>query len=100
MTETILLVMTETLLVRLVVLGLISAGGLVIGWQGYRGFRRNDNQTLLWLSIGILLLTTVPIGGAGLLRITDVVTQQSVNLIVLMLINSGLIVILYAFTRG
>ncbi len=34
--------------------------GLVIGYQAYRGFRRNDSRSMQYLSIGLILLTAVP----------------------------------------
>ncbi|MFQ3293581.1 MAG: hypothetical protein ACI9EZ_000323 [Halobacteriales archaeon] len=33
--------------------------GLLIGYQAYRGFRRNDSQPMRYLSIGLFLLTAV-----------------------------------------
>ncbi|WEL16575.1 MULTISPECIES: hypothetical protein [unclassified Halorhabdus] len=33
--------------------------GLVIGYQAYRGFRRNDSTSMRYLSIGLILLTAV-----------------------------------------
>lgn len=40
-------------------LGLICLG-LVLGFQAYRGFRRNDSRPMRSLSIGLILLTAVP----------------------------------------
>lgn len=34
--------------------------GLVIGYQAYRGFRRNDSRPMQFLSLGLILLTAVP----------------------------------------
>jgi predicted anti-sigma-YlaC factor YlaD len=34
--------------------------GLVIGYQAYRGFRRNDSRSMQYLSLGLILLTAVP----------------------------------------
>lgn len=33
--------------------------GVVIGYQAYRGFRRNDSRPMQYLSIGLILLTAV-----------------------------------------
>ncbi|WP_135666190.1 DUF7521 family protein [Halorhabdus rudnickae] len=33
--------------------------GLVIGYQAYRGFRRHDNASMRYLSVGLILLTAV-----------------------------------------
>lgn len=37
----------------------LTALGLVIGYQAYRGFRRNDSRPMQYLSIGLILLTAV-----------------------------------------
>jgi hypothetical protein len=34
--------------------------GLIIGYQAYRGFRRNDSRSMQFLSLGLILLTAVP----------------------------------------
>jgi hypothetical protein len=34
--------------------------GLVIGYQAYRGFRRNDSRAMQYLSLGLIFLTAVP----------------------------------------
>ena len=34
--------------------------GLVIGYQAYRGFRRNDSRPMQYLSLGLILLTAIP----------------------------------------
>lgn len=36
--------------------------GLFIGYQAYRGYRRNDNRPMLFLSTGLVLLTAVSFG--------------------------------------
>ncbi|MFB6087562.1 MAG: hypothetical protein ABEJ85_03485 [Haloarculaceae archaeon] len=46
--------------------------GLVVGYQAYRGFRRNDSRPMQYLSIGLVLLTAVSFSlaffGSALLR--------------------------------
>jgi hypothetical protein len=34
--------------------------GLVVGYQAYRGFRRNDSHAMRLLSAGLILLTAIP----------------------------------------
>lgn len=34
--------------------------GLIIGYQAYRGFRRNDSRSMQYLSLGLIFLTAVP----------------------------------------
>jgi len=36
-----------------------ALAGAFVAYQGYRGYRRNDSPPMLYLAIGILLLTTV-----------------------------------------
>ncbi|MFD1512413.1 DUF7521 family protein [Halomarina rubra] len=46
--------------------------GLFIGWQAYRGFRRNASRSMRYLSVGLILLTAVTFTaafvGSALLR--------------------------------
>ncbi|MCU4925084.1 hypothetical protein OB905_03660 [Halobacteria archaeon AArc-dxtr1] len=39
---------------------LVALVGTVIAYQAYRGYRRNDSSSMLYLAIGLLLLTAVP----------------------------------------
>ncbi|AGB31268.1 hypothetical protein C488_01114 [Natrinema pellirubrum DSM 15624] len=39
---------------------LVALFGAVIAYQAYRGYRRNDAQSMLYLSIGLSLLTVFP----------------------------------------
>ncbi|WP_152419415.1 DUF7521 family protein [Halobiforma nitratireducens] len=39
---------------------LVALIGTVIAYQAYRGYRRNDAPSMLYLSIGLLLLTLFP----------------------------------------
>ncbi|WP_435552432.1 DUF7521 family protein [Natrinema sp. CGMCC1.2065] len=39
---------------------LVALFGAVIAYQAYRGYRRNDAQSMLYLAIGLLLLTVFP----------------------------------------
>jgi len=34
--------------------------GLVVGYQAYRGFRRNSSRPMQFLSLGLVLLTAIP----------------------------------------
>lgn len=46
--------------VEIVVAVASVALGLVIGYQAYRGFRRNDSRSMQYLSLGLIFLTAVP----------------------------------------
>lgn len=37
-----------------------SALGLIIVFQAYRGYRRNDSQRMLYLAVGLALITIAP----------------------------------------
>ncbi|WP_436932342.1 DUF7521 family protein [Halosimplex halobium] len=39
---------------------LTAAVGLFVAYQAYRGYRRNDSHPMLFLGVGIFLVTTVP----------------------------------------
>ncbi|ELY66960.1 DUF7521 family protein [Natrinema versiforme] len=39
---------------------LVALFGTIIAYQAYRGYRRNDASSMLYLSIGLLLLTMCP----------------------------------------
>ncbi|WP_290818899.1 hypothetical protein [Halovivax sp.] len=39
---------------------LVAALGTVIAYQAYRGYRRNDARSMLYLAVGLALLTLVP----------------------------------------
>jgi len=34
--------------------------GLLVGYQAYRGFRRNDSPRMRYISAGLILLTAIP----------------------------------------
>ena len=74
--------------------------GAYVGYQAYRGYRRNDDRAVLFLGLGIVLVTTVrvaaptvayaftPVGDLGLVALSFGVSI------------AGLLSILHAFTRG
>ncbi|QPV65009.1 hypothetical protein I7X12_02495 [Halosimplex litoreum] len=37
-----------------------AAVGLFVAYQAYRGYRRNDSRPMLFLGLGIFLVTVVP----------------------------------------
>ncbi len=39
---------------------LVALIGTIIAYQAYRGYRRNDSPSMLYLSVGLLLLTLFP----------------------------------------
>ncbi|MFD1600343.1 DUF7521 family protein [Halobellus rarus] len=76
--------------------------GLYIGYQAYRGLRRNGERSMRWLSIGMILLFgltyTLAVTGQGLLafRIIPIDLQNAVRLVVRMTQLAGLVCIAYS----
>lgn len=92
-----MLLATYPVIVPLITAGLLAIGGVVIAYQGYRGYVRNNNRTLLFLTVGILFLTTIPVGIEGGLRVTNALAPSQMSLVFLLLTIIGLVCILYAF---
>lgn len=76
--------------------------GLYIGYQAYRGLRRNDERSMRWLSIGMILLFgltyTLAIAGQSLVafRIVPIHLQSAVRLLVRLTQLAGLTCIAYS----
>ncbi|WP_134671733.1 DUF7521 family protein [Halorussus marinus] len=76
--------------------------GLYIGYQAYRGLRRNDERSMRWLSVGMILLFgltyTLAIAGQGLVafRIVPIHLQNTVRLLVRLTQLAGLACIAYS----
>jgi multisubunit Na+/H+ antiporter MnhB subunit len=76
--------------------------GLYIGYQAYRGLRRNDERSMRWLSVGMILLFGVAysfaVAGQGLLafRIVPIHLQNVVRLVVRLTQLAGLTCIAYS----
>ncbi|WP_247003892.1 DUF7521 family protein [Halosolutus gelatinilyticus] len=83
----------------------ISAGatavvGLLVAGLAYRGYRRNRSPPMLYLAVGILLLTAIPVAVNGaLLRLTTA-TDAEILLLVTLAHLGGVIAVLYALTRA
>ncbi|ELZ21274.1 DUF7521 family protein [Natrinema limicola] len=62
MTQSVVRIDEATLFELLTVasLFLVALFGTLIAYQAYRGYRRNDAQSMLYLAIGLLLLTLCP----------------------------------------
>lgn len=47
----------------LLTMTLVASGlGLIIVFQAYRGYRRNDSERMLFLAVGLALITIAPFG--------------------------------------
>jgi hypothetical protein len=71
--------------------------GAYVGYQAYRGYRRNDNRAVLFLGAGLFLATT----GRQLASIGAVLAVGEAPLVVLSIFFgisvAGLVSVLYAF---
>lgn len=85
-------------------LGLVVFG-LVLGYQAYRGFRRNASRPMQYLSLGLVLLTAVAYSlaflGTLLLRqgYIPVHYQRPLTLVVRVIQLVGLALITYSLYR-
>jgi multisubunit Na+/H+ antiporter MnhB subunit len=76
--------------------------GLYIGYQAYRGLRRNDDRSMRWLSVGMILLFgltyTLAVVGQGLFtfRLVSIHHQNVVRLFVRLTQLVGLACIAYS----
>jgi hypothetical protein len=76
--------------------------GLFIGYQAYRGFRRNASRSMRYLSVGLILLTAVTFSaafvGSVLLRygLLDPSYRQPFTLVVRTLQFVGLAFVAYS----
>ncbi|UPM44734.1 DUF7521 family protein [Halocatena salina] len=84
--------------VPVIIAGFLAVVGLFVAYQGYRGYMRNRNRTLLFLTVGILFLTAIPFVIKSWIRVTDALTLLQGTLVSQLLTIIGLIIILYAFT--
>jgi predicted permease len=76
--------------------------GLLIGYQAYRGFRRHDDRSMQFLSLGLVLLTAVSFSVAffGTLLIRADVLSSNVGSPLTLLVRfaqfAGLVCIAYS----
>jgi multisubunit Na+/H+ antiporter MnhB subunit len=76
--------------------------GLYIGYQAYRGLRRNDERSMRWLSVGMILLFgltyLLAVAGQGLIafRLVPIHLQNVVRLAVRVTQVAGLACIAYS----
>lgn len=78
----------------------IAIIGVFVAYQAYRGYRRNDSRPMLFLAIGILLLTAVPAGANIGLIVLTTATDAEILLVISLAHLAGVGSILYALTRA
>lgn len=75
---------------------LVALIGTVIAYQAYRGYRRNDAPSMLYLAVGLLLLTLCPF----LVNVTITSLTQLEQIVTVFLENVsrllGLLAIMYS----
>lgn len=72
--------------------------GAFVAYQGYRGYRRNDSRPMLFLAVGIALLTTITFLVRISLKLSGIVSDASVYVLALLVSIAGLLAVLYSFT--
>jgi hypothetical protein len=72
--------------------------GAFVAYQAYRGYRRNDSGRMLYLAIGILLLTTVPVVIRQPLVLFELTTRAQAGLVAQTCRVLGLLAVLYSFS--
>lgn len=77
-----------------------AVAGVFVAYQAYRGSRRNESRPMLYLAVGIVLLTAVPVGvDYGLVALTAA-TDAEILLMITVSHLAGVLAILYALTRA
>lgn len=77
-----------------------AIAGLFVAYQAYRGYRRNGSRPMLFLAVGVLLLTTVPVVLNYLLSAVIGSTDAEALLAITGAHLAGVVSILYALTRA
>lgn len=74
--------------------------GVYIGYQAYRGYRRNDDRSVLYLGVGVFLVTT---GRQVASSLSYLAVGENELLLVTMFFTlsiAGLVSVLYAFLQS
>ena len=77
-----------------------AVAGAFVAFLAYRGYRRNDSRPMLYLAVGIALLTTVPVGLNAALSALTGATDAEILLAITVAHLAGVASILYALTRA
>ncbi|WP_227354323.1 DUF7521 family protein [Haladaptatus salinisoli] len=77
-----------------------AIAGAFVAYQAYRGYRRNESRPMLYLAVGIALLTVVPVGVDYALVALTGATDAEILLPVTVAHLAGVAAILYALTRA
>ena len=77
-----------------------ATAGLFVATLAYRGYRRNASRPMLYLALGIVLLTTVHVGMDYTLQGVTAATDAEILLAITTAHLVGVVAILYALTRA
>lgn len=80
--------------------GVTAVVGLAVAALAYWGYRRNESRPMLFLAVGIVFLTTVPVGMDYALMTLTTATDAEILLVVTAAHLAGVVAILYALTRA
>lgn len=80
--------------------GMTSAAlGAVVAWTAYRGYARNDSRPMLFLAVGVALLTVVPFVTSYAIDWGTDAADATVLLVVTVSYLLGLLAIVRSFRR-
>lgn len=82
-----------------VIAAVTAIAGLFVAYQAYRGYRRNGSRPMLYLAVGVALLTAVPVGLNYLLALGSGATDAETLLAITASHLAGVFAILYALMR-
>ena len=77
-----------------------AVAGLFVAYQAFRGYRRNGSRPMLYLAVGIVLLTAVPVGANAVLTVLTAATDAEIVLAITAAHLAGVLSVLYALTRA
>ncbi|WP_228546388.1 DUF7521 family protein [Halegenticoccus tardaugens] len=77
-----------------------ALAGLFVASLAYWGYRRNASRPMLYLSVGILLLTTIPVTMDYTLQGVTTATEAEILLVITLSHLAGVLAILYALTKA
>ncbi len=78
----------------------VAVVGVFVAYQAYRGYRRNESRPMLYLALGIVLLTAVPVGVHHGLGGLTTATEAEILLGITAAHLGGVVAVLYALTRA
>ncbi|WP_224450441.1 DUF7521 family protein [Haloprofundus salilacus] len=77
-----------------------AIAGFFVATLAFRGYQRNASRPMLYLALGIVLLTTVPVSVDYALQGVTAATDAEILLAVTATHLAGILAILYALTRA